>query len=294
MKSAPDISALIRLLDDPDEHIFELVSTELVTQGPSVIPQLEESWEHDCYGELFLLRVENLIHTIQYNDTKNALLRWIDGPYKDLLEGALIIARYNYPHLDEAKFREELAAIRKNIWLELNEHQTAYERARIFNKVFYGKLGFIGDKEHYYDPSNSYINVVLERKKGNPLSLSLIYSIIAQSLDLPIYGVNLPNHFVLAYMDENNLNGIFDDNNTSGVLFYINAFSNGELLGPNDIRTFLEGANKEYRREYYEPCSNSAIIARMTTNLITCYQQAGNPEKVQELINLRHLFDAKL
>lgn len=294
MTNDSSVIALVRLIDDPDEHVFSHVRTALIDKGPEVIPLLESSWENDDYGLLFQTRIENLIHDIQVNSTRSELKRWIDASHKDLLEGALIVARYQYPNLDEEEVRVQLQQIRKDIWLEINEHQTAYEKVRVFNKIFYGKYGFAGNSRDFHSPLNSCINTVLETKKGNPLSLCVVYSIIAQSLDLPVYGVNLPNHFVLTYLDEDNINPYINTNNKHGALFYINAFARGGIFDELEIKEFLKALNKPESREYFEPCSNSAIIARMLTNLINAFQQSGNAEKVHELVELRDLFDFKL
>jgi regulator of sirC expression with transglutaminase-like and TPR domain len=149
---------------------------------------------------------------------------------------------------------------------------------------------FQGNAKTFHSPLNSYINTVLETKKGNPLSLSLIYSIIAQNLNIPIYGVNLPNHFILAYMDEYAVNQFLPENNDYGVLFYINPFSKGSIFGTDEIKEFLDGINQPHSRDYFEPCSNTSIIKRMLTNLIASFQEVGNSEKVNELIELRELF----
>lgn len=288
------IQALVRLIDDPDDQVFEHVRDELINQGPSAIPFLESSWEEEDLGLLFQSRIENLIHEIQFNNVRSELKNWISQTSKDLLEGSLIIARYQYPNLDEEKLRLTIQEIRKNIWLEVNEYQTAYEKVRIFNKVFYGTYHFSGNSKNYHSPLNSYINTVIETKKGNPLSLCILYSIIAQSLDMPIYGVNLPNHFVLAYMDEHKTAAHLGIDDNHGVLFYINAFSKGGIFDKNEIVEFIKGLNKPMSQEYLEPCSNSDIIKRMLTNLIVSFQQAGNSEKVDELSELRNLFDLEL
>lgn len=291
MKNEKSIIALIRLIEDPDENIFEHVRDELIGHGTDAIPFLETSWEEDDYGLLFQSRIENLIHDIQFDSIKTELKSWIDSTHKDLIEGALIIARFQYPSLEDQTVRDEIQKIRKDIWLELNENQTAYEKVRVFNKIFYGKYHFTGNSKDFHSPLNSFINVVLESKKGNPLSLCLIYSIIAQSLDMPIYGVNLPNHFVLTYLDEDNINPIINTDNVHGGLFYINAFSRGGIFDENEIKEFLKGLNKPESREYFEPCSNSSIMTRMLTNLITSFQQSGSTIKVKELTELRDLFD---
>ena len=135
------------------------------------------------------------------------------------------------------------------------------------------------------------VNTVLETKKGNPLTLSLIYSVIAQSLKLPVYGVNLPNHFVLAYMDEHFINSAAGKDNPYGVLFYINPFSKGSILQESDIQQFVSQLNLPEHRAYFEPCPNTQIIKRMIINLITAFQQNGNAQKVSELMTIKDLFD---
>lgn len=294
MRDSKSIEALVRLIEDPDEAIYGHVRDELINCGSSVIPILESSWETDDYGLIFQSRIELLIQEIQFSEIKRDLEQWIASPTKDLLTGSLIVSRYQYPNLNEDEIHQKIQAIRKDIWLELSDDQTAYEKVRVFNKIFYGKYRFTGNSKDYHSPLNSCLNTVLQTKKGNPLSLCVLYSIIARSLDMPIYGVNLPNHFVLTYLDEDQMISIIDPTNKFGNLFYINAFSKGGIFDAEEIRAFLNGLDKSELREYFEPCSNSAIIMRMLTNLINSFQQVGNAEKVNELIVLRDLFDMDL
>jgi regulator of sirC expression with transglutaminase-like and TPR domain len=281
------IQALVKLIDDPDENVFGHVKDQLLKCGIEAIPYLEHSWEVDYYGLIFQTRVEQIIHEIQFEEIKNQLSAWSNSFDKDLLEGAIVIAKYQYPNLEEQQIRDSIQAIRRDVWLEINDNQTAFEQIKIFNRIFFGHYQFQGDAKNFHSPVNSYINTVLESKKGNPLSLCLIYSVVAQSLDLPVYGVNLPNHFVLAYMDSKHSNFMINQQNEFGVLFYINAFSRGSIFDVNEIRDFLNKYNLPQHREYFEPCSNSAVIKRMLTNLIASFQQIGNVEKVDELQQLR-------
>lgn len=290
MVNSESILALIRLIDDPDESIYAHVHDRLLSYGADAIPYLENSWEEQDFGLLFQNRIENLIHEIQFEETKRSLKQWIESSDKDLLAGSIIIAKYQYPGLDEVALRNHIQAIQKDVWLEINNKQTALEKIRIINKIFFDIHHFKGNAKNFHSPLNSYINTVLETKKGNPLSLSIIYSVIAQNLNLPIYGVNLPNHFILAYMDEFAVNQFLPDTNDHGVLFYINPFSKGSVFSAQEIKEFLDGINQPHLRDYFEPCSNTAIIKRMITNLIGSFQEVGNSEKVNELIELRDLF----
>ncbi|MEY3100751.1 MAG: hypothetical protein RIS63_1655 [Bacteroidota bacterium] len=290
MEANATIQALVRLIDDPDELVYQQVRDELLKFGSEVLPVLEQSWEQDYYGLLFQDRIENLIHDIQFESVKAQLKIWLQAPDKDLLSGAIIIAKYQYPGLDAALLHERIQAIRRDIWLELNDHQTAFEQVKIFNRIFFGMHRFRGESQNYHTPANSYINTVLESRKGNPLSLCLIYSVIAQSLDLPIYGVNLPNHFVLAYMDsKHSAFGLKKEDDDYGVLFYINAFSKGSIFDAAEIKAFIQGIQLQPDRSFFEPCSNSAILKRMLANLIHAFQQVGSAQKVAELQELSNM-----
>lgn len=289
MKGQKEIQALIRLIEDPDEGIYNHVRDKLLSYGSDAIPFLEISWEQEEYGLIFQSRIENLIHEIQFDEIKAQLKDWVESPEKDLLRGAITIAKYQFPGMDEELVTDLIQQLRRDIWLELNDSMTSFERIKIFNQVFFGHYHFHGDAKNFHSPTNSFINTVIESRKGNPLSLCVIYSIIAQSLDMPVYGVNLPNHFILAYMDENGSTHFLNEKNEFGVLFYINPFSRGTIFNEKEINEFLDSLNLPHSRNYFEPCSNSDILRRMLTNLIASFQQSGSADKVDELTILRDL-----
>ncbi len=285
------LQALVRLVEDPDEVIYTHVRDQLLNYGPEAIPFLEISWEEEDWGLLFQSRIETIIQDIQVRDISNGLRSWANSEEKDLLTGAIAIARYQYPYLDEQKVRKDLQKITQDVWLEINQKNTALEKVRIMNKIFFGTHKFRGNSKDFHAPANSCINTVLENRKGNPLSLSLIYSIIAQNIEMPIYGVNLPNHFILAYMDEHRIKHENGTAKSHGVLFYINPFSKGSLFDEDEIDEFITSLNLPTDREFYEPCSNSSVLRRMLTNLIAAFKEAGAADKVQELTELREILE---
>jgi regulator of sirC expression with transglutaminase-like and TPR domain len=287
--SIPQIDALITLIDDPDPAIFSQVEQELVSIGEDVLPELERFWEVNQYGELFQERVEHLIRSIQYDSIFKQLRNWRDDENNDLLEGAILINRYQYPSFDEEEVRYIVSKIRQDIWLELNDNLTALEIVNIFNHIIYKVHGFSGNKNNYSAPQNSFIADVLTTKKGNPLSLVMLYRILASSLEVPIYGVNLPNHFILTYVDETLVNSQ-DNSEDQGVLFYINPFTDGTVIHRNEVDEFLFHLDLPQKVGYYRPCSNNEIIARMINNLIYSYSQLGKDEKVDELKKLQKVF----
>jgi len=278
-----EISALISLLDDPDEAIFKEVSTKLLSMGPMIIPDLEAAWEH-CFDTLIQNRIENIIHKIQFELIAKELKKWAQPENQNLLDGALLIARYQYPDLDFSKVEKQMEQIKHDIWLELNENLTALEKVNIINHILFDVHNFSGNTTNYHAPQNSYINNVLESKKGNPLLLSVIYTIVAQSLGMPVYGVNLPEHFILCYTnaEHDTLPHVVDPNATS-VLFYINPFSKGAIFGQKEIDAFLKQLKIEAQPMFYEACSNLEIIKRLIRNLISSYEKLGYPDKSAEL-----------
>lgn len=288
MSECSNIQALIHLIDDPDDLIYAQVRDRLMQYGPDAIPFLESSWTAYDYGQLYLERIEQVIQDIQFKEICQQLKDWKKGD-RDLLEGALIIAKYQYPGIDIDSIYEFFERLRKEIWLEIGNKFTALEKVRVINKVLFNSYQFKGDKKNFHSPLNSYLNTVIELKRGNPLSLGIIYSIIAQKLDLPIYGVNLPNHFVLAYLDEENIHQYSGIENHYGVLFYINVFSNGGIFDHAEVEDYLKRIQVEPSKLYFEPCSNTAILTRMLTNLISSYSKINKLEKVQELTLLRKI-----
>ena len=115
-----------------------------------------------------------------------------------------------------------------------------------------------------------------------------MYCIISQQLEIPIYGVNLPSHFVLAYKDNNNVLDFLDtDQEDNGVLFYVNPFSRGTIFNRTEIEQFLDQLKLEPKSNFFEPCSNIEIVKRILANLVYSYEKLGYPEKVNELKELK-------
>jgi regulator of sirC expression with transglutaminase-like and TPR domain len=275
-----EINSLIRLLDDPDKEIFEHIHDKIISYGDEVIEYLESAWEQ-AFDPIQQERIANLVHEIQFGIVKEELKLWYQGGAFDLLQGVLIINKYQYPDLDEQKVINQIEAIKRDIWLQMIYEASPSEQVKLINHVFYTIYGFSGNTSNHQDPQNSYLSQVLETKKGNQISLAIIYTIIAQKLDIPIYGVNLPQHFILAYVDET-----MESELEGGILFYINAFNKGFIFGRRDVDMFLKQLNLKAEKQFYEPCSNADIIRRVLRNLISAYENSGSAEKVAELKEL--------
>jgi regulator of sirC expression with transglutaminase-like and TPR domain len=147
------------------------------------------------------------------------------------------------------------------------------DQVKILNHVLFKQLQFSGNTKNFHSPSNSMLSMVLESKKGNPISLCSIYLLVAKKLGLPIHGVNLPNLFVLIYAQE-------------GAGFYINAFNKGLIFSREDIKNYLEHLKIDPQSAFFEPCSNLAIVLRFLKNLYTAFEKLGETEKMDEVQEL--------
>lgn len=292
MKEDREIRALITLLDDENSEIFNHVRSKLIEYGSEVVPELEAAWE-ESFNPLIQQRIEDIVNEIQFDYVVHSLKEWIKTENQDLLEGWLILTRYQYPDLDVKKILSQIERIRKDAWIEINEEQTALEKIKVLNHILFGIHGFSGNSTNYHAPGNNFLNNLLESKRGNAISLSAFYVILASKLDIPVYGVNLPEHFILAYKDESAVSMLFNLRNEDRILFYINPLNKGSVFSRREIDVFIKRLNLSYDSSYYEPCDNKTLLRLMVLSLVKAYREDGRKEKSEELEQLLDILDEK-
>ncbi|MFN8237035.1 MAG: transglutaminase-like domain-containing protein [Chitinophagales bacterium] len=285
-----EFKALITLLDDNDNEVYSHVSNKLFSLGVEGIPLLESAWE-TSENQVIQTRLEDLINKIQFSNLKDRLIKWRDKNGEELLEGALLVAKFQYPDLDEFKITQKIEAISKNVWIELNPALSPLEEAHVVNHVFFQLHNFFGLQTQQPDPDLGYINNLIESKKGNSLSLGILYIILAQKNDLPIYGVNLPYHFIMAYTRKHLTQAELDSNNQEkSVMFYINPLNKGIAFSRSEITHYLEQMKVKTHPKFFSPCNNLEIIKTLIYNQLSCYDQNGNTDKAHQLKELFDLF----
>jgi len=265
-----EIKALISLLDDEDYEVLNHVETKIRSMGDTVIPYLEDRWEESSLSPLMQKKLEDLIHDLQYNAFYDRLLNWRNTGSEDLLEGMWAIATYQYPELSMEKLRQDVEQIYYEVWLEIRDGMHPMDQIKTLNSVIFGKLKFGANTKHFHSASNSMLNIVIDLKKGNPISLCVIYLLVAQKLNLPIWGVNLPNLFILTYKSGN-------------MQFYINVFNRGLVFSRVDIDNYIAQYNFPQNEIFYQPCNNLDIIRRVLRNLTLAFEKVGDDDKVKEI-----------
>ena len=270
--SEKELKALVSLLDDHDDQIVTQVVDKIRSLGKEAIPYLEHEWENN-FNPMVQRRIEELIHDLQYELLKFRIEEWYVSKDQDLLTGLWLIATYQYPDLEIEKLKQELEQIYYEAWLEFKPDLYAFDQVKVLNGVLFNKLKFGANTKNFHSPGNSMINIVLETHKGNPITLCIIYMLVAQKLKMPVSGVNLPNLFIVTYKDEKNQ-------------FYINAFNKGLIFSKQDIENYIHELRLTPQDSFFQPCSNLEIIRRVFRNLIMSFDKMGEHEKAEEVKEL--------
>jgi len=285
------LDALIDLLDDPDLTVFELVQQELLKETDEIIPALEQKWESMFDGNC-QERIENIIQNLQFKETARLLKEWLitDPDERDLLTGFLIIDRFQYPDLNPINMKLKLENIRKKIWLELNNSLTLLEKTTILNHFIFNINEFSINFKNIHSPQNCFLNQMLDTKKGNPVSLSVFYTIIARQLDLPAQFVNFPKNPLVAIVDNRLARKVHGNNAKSDVLFYINPSNKGSITSIKEIEYHLRTNNYLPLHNYTEPKSDIFFIKMLIESLELSYESVNFTDKQERIKQLLQLF----
>lgn len=191
-------------------------------------------------------------------------------------EAALVLARLEYPDLNVQAHLDQFELFASEVETELPDD---YEPNRIIsalNAYLFEKLGFRGNQDDYFNPRNSFLNDVMERRTGIPITLSIVYLEIARRLGLPFYGVGLPGHFIIKY----------DDNRRA---IYLDPFHAGRVVEAEDCRKLVRdiiGTEFVLTEQHFRAVDNRSIVLRMLSNLRAIYFQTRQYRKVIGVLDM--------
>ncbi|MCS6989347.1 MAG: transglutaminase-like domain-containing protein [Chloroherpetonaceae bacterium] len=271
-KLNPQLSAMISLLDDDDNAVFQSVSQKLREVVSSDNPEAAEVMrlmveKRESVSGRAAARIAKFIDDIQFQKLEPKFRRALLDNAK-LEDFCFLIGQIGYPSLDVQKYKQELNRIESVIRLEYASSQTTAEIDRVFmlSNVVFERESYRGNSSNYYDPDNSYINRVIDRKLGIPISLGAIVLILAERLGLPVYGVNMPAHFMLKYERQN-----FE--------LFIDPFNQGRILDKQDCIRFLMNQGYGHAEQYLVKANAIDIVERMFNNLRNCYAELAQNDK---------------
>jgi regulator of sirC expression with transglutaminase-like and TPR domain len=201
----------------------------------------------------------------------------------ELARACLLIAEDAYPGLDVDGYVNEVARLALRLRSRLSRTAGAEEKVVELNQFLYDELGYTGNADDYYDPRNSYLNEVIDRRTGIPITLSVLYMELGRKIGLPLEGVSFPGHFLVRVR-------------MRGGMLVLDPFAGGEPQSEDELRARLERVIPRAAtgglpvrelplEQFLEPATNRQILARLLRNLKGIYRQAQMPERMLEVLN---------
>jgi regulator of sirC expression with transglutaminase-like and TPR domain len=263
-------TALLNLLGDDDPAVYPVIRDRILSYGAPAAHWLRP---HVLSNDPVLRRhARDILLHLDRQETDTNFLAFCLGHGEDfdLEEGAWLLAQTEYPEVNVEAYEALLDHFAAELREQLRPEASAREILGALNRYIFDHLGFTGNQENYYDPENSYLNRVVDRRTGNPINLALLYLFFGRRLRLPLTGIGLPGHFVCRYQ-------------TTADEIYVDVFNRGRLLSKADCVQYLLRGNYSLREDFLAPATSRRILMRMCSNLHQIYLQLKLPEKTTRL-----------
>lgn len=270
-----ELDFLAKLLDDEDENIYFNVKERFISHGKNTADYLRKFLDDE--NILIKKRANEIFSAVNFDFTEKELIRIINSESSNFLEDAmLLIASFGYPAIDKKEYSKKLDDMASEVKTLIESGRNANpgfsgrDALGIINKYLFQEQGFTGNSENYYDADNSYLNRVIDRKSGIQISLSVLYMLISKRLNLPVYGINLPGHFILKYSD-------------STEEYFIDPYNGGVIISMKEALEFVRktGLNDEEFKNihYLKKAGEKEIILRVMRNLDEVFRKEKNTSK---------------
>jgi regulator of sirC expression with transglutaminase-like and TPR domain len=263
-------SALISLLADDDPVVYQVVRQRIISSGPEAAEWVKPFLLSE--DPVLRRRTREIAQLFERQLADNRFLEFClkQGEDCDLEAGAWLLARTQFPDINVAGYQALLDTFANDLRERVDFSSGAEELLGNVNEYLFSELKFHGNTENYYDPDNSYLNRVLDRRIGNPINLCLIYLLLSRRLRLPITGIGLPGHFICRYQ-------------STSEEVYIDPFNAGKLLTKAACIQYLLQGNFSVRDDYLAPVTPRRMLLRICSNLHQIYARQEAPEEITRL-----------
>ena len=282
MSTHSEIESLMLLLGDPDPFVQEQVQLRFMELGNRAIPILDQI-RVETKNKEEKKRAKDVLYKLTFTSLKEdfaeLLLEGV-GNRAQLERAVITLARFGNPTLRESEYVKKLDYFADMIRSSLRYNRSEREEMQTFMKFIFEDLNFRGDNKDYHNPANGYIDQVIERRKGLPISLSLVAMFIARRLQLPVFGVNMPIHFMLAYVGEKEEQ-------------LIDPYDQGAEVSYDQCYFFLKKNNVTPKPDHFKMASDLNILARCIRNLMHSYERNEEHERVRDLKSLLELVEGE-
>lgn len=262
--------ALLTLLGDDDPLVSEQIRAQLISGGQATLEWLENHRYHD--EPLVRRRLREIFghFAAAQADAEFLTFTLAHGEHFDLEQSIWLFVRTRYPDVPVDGYRAQLDDWAGAIRPTLTAASSVDARLQCVNEQLFGRLGFKGNANTYYDPQNSYLNRVMDRRRGIPISLCLLYLFVCRRLNLPVTGIGMPGHFLCRYQSPREE-------------FYIDAFHEGRLLTKLDCLKRLKEFGSDFDEGALTPISTRRILQRVVANLHLIHKEARDRAETDRL-----------
>jgi len=261
---------MLTLLGDDNPGIFRTIRSQLLAAGDPAYRLLEQSRLHA--DPAIRRRVLELLNERAANRYDSEFLGFVlsQGEHFDLEEGVWKFTLTSHPETNVAAFKAQLDDWAGRVHEQLGPVYGPGIAVDTLNDVLFKQLEFRGNSENYFDPANSYLNRVMDRRKGIPISLSALYLFLGRRLGFPLVGIGMPGHFICRYQ-------------TATEEIFIDPFHGGKLLSRLDCRKRLVDLAAEYDDQHLAPVSNRRTLQRMIANLHLIHKERRERDEEERL-----------
>ncbi len=232
-----EIVSLLRLLEDPDYKVYELVRAKILEDGDFFKNYLENYYSFSA-NTLGINRSEEILDEIFFDKFEKKLKKYLSKPEPNLAEGVFLLETFFNRDLDIKEIEAYFDDILRSVWIELNSQLTGIEKVKVFNRVLFDELKFKKYPAGEFNPEYLSITGTLSYKKFVAPTISLIYCMLAQQTEIPVFPIDVQGIFLLGYVDEELANVVFDDN-SNGVVFYFHPYDEGTMISQQILEKYL-------------------------------------------------------
>ena len=275
MTTKTEIESLLFLLEDPDPFIQESVQNRFKQLGENAVPVLDEYRAATTNPQERTL-LGDIIHDLTFPSLRNDFHELLEQGVKNRKTLEYIVftlSRFGNPTLRISDLQEKLDHFAEMVEPTMRYRLDERRKMKQLIKFVFEDLNFSGDTDDYHNPANCFLDQVIRRRRGLPITLSMIIMFLARRLDLPFFGVNMPIHFMLNYVSEK-----------EEVL--IDPYDNGAIVTYDQCYFFLKKNNIEPKPEHFKIATDVEILVRCIRNLIHSYERLEMPNRVEDLRDL--------
>lgn len=255
--------ALAVLLDDSSPRVRQGLLDQFARYGPESVAFLQRLARHP--DRQLAGHASWFLRELKFADPVSEFRTFIQSLNYELETGALLLSRTVNPGLDVGACCAQLDALGARCRQLIAEPATAWEKCRVLNRVLFHEHGLHGNTDHYADPLNSFLDQVLARRKGIPISLSIVYLLVAERAGLHLEPVGLSGHFLVGCYDE-------------AAPFFVDPFNAGMFLNAGQVFALARGADRHASIAELAPTPVREVLCRCCRNLANHYTAANHPE----------------